>query len=67
MLRNDFVKLQCTMIDVEAAVWNAFRDVVSNVARKGCHFHWTQAIWWKVQDLGLTVIFIGLVCSEMYS
>ena len=50
MLQNDFVQLQCIMI--------AFQDMVPNVARNECHFHWTQAISIrlirrKVQDLGL--------------
>ena len=55
MLQNDFVQLQCVVMDFEAAVWNAFRDMVPNVDRKGCHFHWTQAIWQKVQDLRLAL------------
>ena len=55
MLRNEFIWQQCIVMDFEAAVWNTFRDVVPNVARRGCHFHWTQALWWKVQDLGLAV------------
>jgi len=41
------------VMDFEAAVWKAFSDVLPNVTRKGCHFHWTQAVWRKVQDLGL--------------
>ena len=57
MLQNDFVQLQCVVMDFEAAVWNTFWDMLPNVARKGCHFHWTQAIWRKVQDLGFAVLY----------
>ena len=69
MLQNDFVQLQCVMMDFEAAVWNMFWDMLPRVARKGSHFHWTQKIWWKMQDLGLAVSYTLdlIVCSEMYS
>ena len=49
-----FFQLQCVIMDFEPAIWNAFQDMVPNITRKGYHFHWTQAIWRKVQDLGLT-------------
>jgi len=62
MLWNDFVQLQqCTVMDFEAAVWNAFRDMVPNIAKKACHFHW------NARSRARCVIHIGLVCSEMYS
>jgi hypothetical protein len=41
------------VLDFEAALWSAIRETMPNVQLRGCHFHWTQAIWRKVQDLGL--------------
>ena len=40
-------------LDFETALWNVFRDLLPNVSLKGCLFHWTQALWRKVQELGL--------------
>ena len=39
--------------DFEAAVLNAVRRVLPQVDMRGCAFHWGQAVWRKVQDLGL--------------
>ena len=36
----------------ENVIWNAFRDIFPEAVRKGYHFHWTQALWRKVQFLG---------------
>ena len=47
-------------MDFESAVWNAFRDIVPSVDRKGCHLQRTQAIWRKVQELGLAVTYTSL-------
>ena len=40
-------------LDFETALWNMFRDLLPSVSLKGCLFHWTQALWRKVQELGL--------------
>jgi len=41
------------MVDFEAAVWNAVRIEFPDATIKGCTFHFSQAIWRKVQDIGL--------------
>ena len=38
------------MSDFEAALWRAVRSVFDgSVHHRGCVFHWTQAVWRKIQ------------------
>ena len=37
-------------LDFERAVWAALRDVIPHAKLHGCVFHWTQALWRKVQQ-----------------
>ena len=41
------------LIDFEGSVWRAIPDILPNVTIRGCAFHWGQAVWRKVQELGL--------------
>ncbi len=52
-LLPDHIELQCVVADFESALWRAVEKVFPDAGIKGCVFHWTQAIWRKVQALGL--------------
>ena len=43
------------VLDFEAATWAALRSVFADVHLHGCNFHFTQAIWRKIQALGLAL------------
>ena len=45
--------VQSITMDFESAMWQACRSVFPSASLHGCFFHWSQAIWRKVQDLGL--------------
>lgn len=47
------LELVSVVMDFEPAVWKAFKDIFPAVKRKGCCFHWTQAVFRKIQNLGL--------------
>jgi len=40
------------VVDFEAAMWTAVQRVMPNVHLRGCFFHYAQAVWRKIQDLG---------------
>lgn len=55
--RLDRVAVEMMTADFEAGVWQAIRQVFPEVIIKGCAFHWTKAVWTKVQNLGLATTF----------
>ena len=56
-LLPDHIELQCVVADFESVLWRAVEKVFPGVHIQGCVFHWTQAIWRKVQELGLVIAY----------
>lgn len=48
-----FFSLEAVVADFEAAVWQAFRQEFPGVELRGCSFHWGQAVFRKIQNLGM--------------
>ena len=49
--------LQAAMLDYELGLRNSLKKVWPNIRLTGCWFHYTQAIWRKVQKLGLEKVY----------
>ena len=47
------------IVDFKSGLWKAISKVYPDVNVKGCSFHWTQAIWRKIQFLGLQQQYIN--------
>ena len=45
--------IRTVTLNFEAAMWLALTSVIPQVTLLGCYFHWSQAVWRKVQELGL--------------
>jgi transposase-like protein len=43
------------MVDFEAGMWKALRRTFPDSSITGCAFHWSKAVFQKVQNLGLQV------------
>ena len=58
VLRNLAVPLPFQLVvnkvtlNFERAEWAALRDLFPDISLKGCSFHWTQALWRKVRNMG---------------
>ena len=44
---------QRVLSDFERSAMNAYEEVFPGITIKGCHFHMTQSLWRKIQELGL--------------
>ena len=58
------------VMDYEAAIWSGVRKVFPNINIKGCSYHYTQAIYRKVQEIGLQVQYVSdlnvkIVCRQL--
>ncbi|XP_068762327.1 uncharacterized protein [Montipora capricornis] len=51
--------VQQVTLDFEKAMWAALRMILPDVQIKGCVFHLTQALWRKIQELGLQQQYIS--------
>ena len=47
------ISLHTVIMDFEAAVWRAFPIVFPGIKIHGCAFHWSQAVWKRIQEAGL--------------
>jgi hypothetical protein len=47
--------VQSFVADFESGIWQGLRSVFNNPSISGCAFHWGQAVWRKVQEVGLQV------------
>jgi hypothetical protein len=56
-LLADSMCLNSVVIDFECALWQAVANVFPNASIQGSVFHWTQAIWQKVEGLGLSTAY----------
>ena len=46
-------------VDFEHATWQQLHQVLPDVQLRGCVFHFTQAVWCKIQELGMQKHTIG--------
>ncbi|XP_070553274.1 uncharacterized protein [Ptychodera flava] len=51
-------RLRKLVMDFEAGLWGAVHVLFPEKTLQDCCFHWTQAVWHKVQQLGLQVAFM---------
>lgn len=45
------------VVDFEAGLWKGIRSIFNDPMIKGCAYHFTQALWRKVQELGLQTLY----------
>lgn len=54
-------RVKRVVMDFESALWRSFQRAMPDVSITGCYFHFSQAIWRKVQNLG------GFIILALYS
>ena len=52
-----YYEVKRIILDFESAIWGACHEVLPGIEVKGCVFHFTQAIYCKVVDLGFKVAY----------
>ena len=57
--------LDAIVMDYEAAIWSGVRKVFPDINIKGCSCHYTQAIFRKVQEIGLHVQYVSELNVEI--
>ena len=50
-------RVEEVILDYEAAMWKAVRQVIPDATIKGCAFDWGQAVWRKAQESELQVAY----------
>jgi hypothetical protein len=51
------INVQCFMVDFEVVIWTGLRQSFPEGTIQGW-FCWTQAVWWKVQELWLATSYM---------
>ena len=59
-------RVETITIDFETAMWKAIHRVLPTVQIFGCFFHWAQAVWRKVQALGLQSTYTSNNATHKY-
>ena len=49
--------VQTITMDFDPAMWDAAQQTFPDVTLLGCSFHWTQAVYCKIQELGLAAVY----------
>ena len=55
----DAPAVKSAVMDFESSLWKVFPIVYPGVELQGCSFHWTQAVWRKIQLLGLQPLYLS--------
>ena len=54
MLQSELFCAKSMTMDFEKSNWKGLYAVFPRIKRVGCAFHWSQAIWRKLKNIGLT-------------